>query len=249
MVRKHSGESRSEAQPRRVLKGHRQHGKRFIPPILDYVNLSEISWLGDLLPELIWIGLMNAQFGMRRGVELCVELAKAASACTTDAKGAYAFMSEYDQLPPAEQECVRGRLSESGALDHVTEGLRLLATHYPECPLAFLWSTKQREVHDEANLGTFKELVRDLADRRDKAATWVQATAVYVYFLNDKLKVPSSSALTDFTAIEAYPETEASTKIASYVRALINGLSGPLNLSSEWRNYFWNRGQELESCE
>jgi hypothetical protein len=249
MARKKAQKTGREAQRRRVLQGHRQYGKRFIPPFLDYLNSSEIGWLDDLLPELIWIGLMNAAFGIKRGVELSVELAKAASACTTGAQGAYVFVSEYDQLQPAEQECVRGHLSDSGALDHVTSALRVLAAHYPECPLAFLWSTKQYDAQDETALSKLRELILALADRREKAATWVQATAVYMCFLNDKLKVFRGSALADFTAIEAYPDTDESMKVASSVRASITGFLPSLNLSNDWRHYFWNRGLRLQPCE
>ena len=144
---------------------------------------------------------------------------------------------------------MRGRLSESGALDHVTSALRVLAAHYPECPLAFLWSTKQYDAQDETGLSKLKELILALADRRDKTATWMQATAVYVYFLNDKLKVFRGSAMADFTAIEAYPDTDESMKVASFVRASITGFLPTLNLSSDWRHYFWNKGRRLQPCE
>ena len=249
MTRKQPQKGRGEAQGPRVLKGHRQRGKRFIPPFLDYLNLRGISWLDELLPELIWIGLMNSKFGLKRGAELCVEVARAASACTTDSEGAYAFVSEYHRLQEAEQECAKRRLADSRALDPVIDGLRVLATHYSKCPLAFLWSGETHEVQDDVNLDTLKELIRELADRRGKAATFVQATAVYIYFLNDKLKVASTTALADFTAIEAYPETESSIRVASSIRAVLNGFMEPLGLSDEWRNYFWNRGRKLGPCE
>ena len=248
MATMNSGEASREQPRRRVLQDHRQRGKRFIPPFLDYGNLDEVGWLEDLLPELVWIGLMNATFGVKRGEELCVELARAALACAEDTKHAYAFVSEYGILGPTEQECVVDRLADSGVLDHLNRGLAVLATYYPECPLAFLWSNIQRDVQEEAILSTFKKLIVDLADRRDRPATFVQATAVSIYILNGKLKVFRDSGLADFTSIESYPETETSIKAASLIRAFINGLPGSPVLSADWRNYLWNRGRELEPC-
>jgi hypothetical protein len=232
-----------------VLKGHRQRGKRFVPPFLEYLNLTETRWLGDLLPELIWIALLIDHFEKKHGAELCVELAKAAAACSSTAPGAFAFISEYSGLQSSEQQCVIGKLVGSGVLSELSDALQVLTTYYPECPLAFIWSHQAPAAKSEDSLHRLKLLIGELTDRRGIAATFVQATAVYVYFLNDKLKVFTGSALADFTAVEAYPSTDASVKVASFVRALINGFPGPLDLSSHWRNYFWNRGRRLESCE
>jgi hypothetical protein len=77
----------------------------------------------------------------------------------------------------------------------------------------------------------------------------VQATAVYLYFVNDKLKVPSSSALANFPDIEQYPNNESSQMVATYIRALVNGLPLSLELPADWRRYFWDRGSTLEPCE
>lgn len=248
MSTKKQQKSGRETQRQRVLEGHRQRGKRFVPPWLEYFNLGETSWLDDLLPELLWIGLMNAKFGKKRGAELCVELASAAAACSSDAPGAFAFISEYSRLQSSEQERVIDRLVGSGVLGPLADALQVLATYYPECPLAFLWSTQVPALQGEESLHRLKLLIWELVDRHGIEATFLQATAVYTYFLTGKLKVFSGSALADFTAIEAYPDTEASVKVASLVRAAINGLPASLNLSSDWRNYFWNRGRSLESC-
>ena len=98
-------------------------------------------------------------------------------------------------------------------------------------------------------MGAIKELITELADRGSKQSTFMQATAVYVYFLNDKLKVTSSSALADFTAIEDYPDTEASLKVAASVRATITGITNIPDQPGDWQNYFWNRGRSLGQCE
>jgi hypothetical protein len=113
-------ESGPRPQRRRVLEGHYQHGKRFVPPLLEYMHLIETPWLNDLLPELLWIALVNSRFGIKRGSELCVELAKAATSYAGSGQGAFAFMSEYGQLQSNEQYHVKVQLR--GCLRRV-EGL------------------------------------------------------------------------------------------------------------------------------
>ena len=237
------------AGKRKVLKGYRQHGKRFVPPFLEYMNLSEVTWLDDLVPELIWLGLLNTIFEPKRAAELGVGLARAAAACVPKSIGAFAFISEYGMLKAKEKECVVSRLAKSGSLDHLADAIRGLVAHYPECPLGFLAASAPDEGQDQADLARIKQLLLDLSDRHATLATWTQAHAIYIYFLNDKLKVFSDTSLADFPAIEDYPDTEASLRVAASVRAAINGISGTSIPSDEWKNYFWNRGRSLGQCE
>ena len=205
--------------------------------------------MDDLLPELIWIGLVETNLGKKRSGELCVELAKTATTCSSDAQGAFAFISEYGNLSNREKESLVNRLGRTGALADIHESLQILDVHYPESPLAFLFPTYEQPKQSQGGLHELKMLISELEDRRGLVATNLQATAIYIYFLNDKLKVPRASAMADFPEIESYPDTEASRRVASSVRALINGFSGALDPSNEWRNYFWNRGRNLEPCE
>ena len=61
--------------------------------------------------------------------------------------------------------------------------------------------------------------------------------------------MPLGSTLAEFPAIEAYPNSDASLKVAAFVRKLINGSLESLTLPTYWRHYFWDRGQKLEACE
>ena len=47
-----------------MLSDHKQIGKRFIPPLLDFAgtdvnSLEKISWINCRLPELLWLGLLK----------------------------------------------------------------------------------------------------------------------------------------------------------------------------------------------
>jgi hypothetical protein len=44
---------------RKILPGHKQIGKRFIPPMKQIPNMRQMSYVNDMLPELIWLGLIN----------------------------------------------------------------------------------------------------------------------------------------------------------------------------------------------
>jgi hypothetical protein len=78
----------------------------------------------------------------------------------------------------------------------------------------------------------------------------MQANGVYIAFVTGKLQVAPGLSLANFPAIEKYPETEESRRVASGVRMAVNMFIGMAEQSpNDWQKYFWNRGLELEPCE
>ena len=80
----------------------------------------------------------------------------------------------------------------------------------------------------------------------------VQATATWLAFDAERLKVSAGLALADFPRIEDYPKTDQSQRIAASIRATLNQMFGELDLMASGTNWpiaFWNRGLELEPCE
>jgi hypothetical protein len=98
---------------------------------------------------------------------------------------------------------------------------------------------------------TIKTVVVELFNRASLAATMTQATAVWLAFDADRLKVAPGLALAQFQRIEDYPNTELSKKIAAAIRAGLNSFFGDTNLMASgtaWPVAFWNRGLEIEPC-
>ena len=58
------------AEKKIVLEGHKKVGSKFIPPMMQLPNWTEISYINQILPEIIWMGLINDEFGYRDGIDL-----------------------------------------------------------------------------------------------------------------------------------------------------------------------------------
>jgi hypothetical protein len=106
---------------------------------------------------------------------------------------------------------------------------------------------------ETCSLEAFKQLLASLFDRGATPATFMQANAVYIAFTCGRLAVAPHLTLANFPAIQDFPNTEESKRIASAVRGTVSMMYGHLRpkppAGDEWVRYFWNRGLELESCE
>ena len=232
-----------------MLESHKRIGKRLVPPPAEIGTLNEVSWVDRLLPELLWIGLLNAEYGVATGAHVCAEVVKAAKPelkglgrnamlCSTSS---FALFGR-DQLAR-----IRERLESVRVLSDLQSAISPLCGAYPKCPLSGL----MRGIDDvESAMAKIREVLPSLFNRRDEAATFVQIHAVYMMFTQGRLSVSRATSFANFPAVEAYPRTEESRQIAAGCRSVVNVLlSDSLNDGEmSWPGYFWNRGLELEKC-
>lgn len=240
----------AQNRPPRALADHKKIGKKFVPPLIaELGRFSEIRWVNDLVPEFVWLALLCDRHGLQTGTDLARRLALAA----TDARRAkrrewFALASAYAELEASERDTVVAKLEADGAAQQIREALSPLTAFYPECLLSFLSVDRPRSGDD--SLEDFKDVLVSIFDKWDTPGTFAQATAVYIAFVSDMLKVFKGLALANFPAIEDFPSTEESQRVASSVRSTVLTLYEHFKThqSTAWISYFWKRGLELDDC-
>ena len=232
-----------------MLESHKRYGKRFVPPLVEAGPWKEIDWVDQLLPELLWIGLLNAEHGIETGAHLCAEVVAAAKP-ELEALGQNAFLcrtSSFELFSRDQLKRIREQLNSAHVLSDLQVALSPLCVAYPKCPFANL---ARGTGTLEPAVAKIREVLPTLFDRWDEAATFVQVHAVYMAFIQGRLVVVEDTSLANFPAVIEYPHTEESRKIASGCRGFVSMLlADKLNDSERsWPGYFWNRGLELEKC-
>ena len=234
----------------RALADHRKVGNKYIPPLTAELGpLTEIRWVNDLVPEFVWLALLSTRYGPKMGTDLARRLALAANAARgAKRKAWFALTSAYAELDPSERDVVVAKLEADGAAQQIREALTPLLTLYPECPLRFLFVDLPQSGND--SLEDFKTVLESIFDKGDIAGTFAQATAVYIAFVSDMLRVFKGLALANFPAIEDFPNTEESQRVASSVRStvLIFYSHFKTDHSTAWISYFWKHGLDLDDC-
>jgi len=238
---------------KKILQDYKRQGKTFIPPFTHMLGpLQEISWVKTMIPELVWIALIQQHYGHSKGVSLITSLTRLARKCAPSEKiRIFVTISSFKEMTSDEQLCLQSELGVSGELFEIQKAFTPLIVFYPECTLRFLFSTMP-SLTDGGNkhLENFKTLVAGLYDKTSRNTMMVQATPVWLAFDSGALKVFEGLTLASFPEIEKYPNTELSQKVAASIRASVPMFFTEHHYpaSSNWPRYFWNRGFEIDRC-
>ena len=240
---------------KKVLGDHKRQGKTYVPPFTHMIGpLQEISWVKTILPELLWIALLQNHHGHRRGVELVTVLARTSRKFSSSTKlQIFGAISSFMKLSDTEKDNIRNALAAAGELFPIQEAIFPLIAFYPDCPLHFLFAHNASSIDTgllDADLNRLRSVAAGLYDKTTRDATMVQATMVWLAFDADVLKVARHLPLAKFPEIEKYPDSELSQEIASSVRSSVQAFFVPpfYSESADWPRYFWNRGLEIDHC-
>jgi Family of unknown function (DUF5677) len=242
----------------RVLRDHTQKGKQFLPPFLSMkVPMTAIDWVGEFVPDFLWLGLLIHKFGPNTGLGLATELAKRTLKNRPGTKKRiYSFSSAYERISIRAAEKVRGELAAEGYLDHLREGLYPLFSLYPTTPLAFLFEgpgMEDPQMSVDESLGVLKYVTGQLIERTTRLSAITQTAAVAILASTGKLHVQPDSPMANLEAILDYPDNEESQILASCVRASVNGLGGPMSgdvmARTKWPERFWRQGYQVSVCD
>ncbi len=236
-----------------VLSDHKRIGKKFVPPMVAAIGkLSEVSWVEQIMPQVIWIALLIDAFGFKDGVDCSLAISRCSKESSDQSGIWFGWLSSFSSLSKDQRSAMIGCLEKQGVVEKIRHTFQSFSVLYPDFPLTFLVvDGKDADEQDAAKgIEDVKRILLDLYNRRSLFATRVQATVIYLAFVNDFLKVQRGLALADFPEIEKYPDTERSKEVAASIRATINLLAGEFQDSrfDSWSNYFWNRGLEIDAC-
>lgn len=232
----------------KILKGYKQIGKRFIPPMMTLGEFKEVSWNNEILPELIWFGILNEKFGVHRGIDLGVKISKEAAEIFDKKEPTnFAFLSSYKFLNKIQKKVIIESLMKKNILETFRYGLNTFYDLFPDFPLNFLFNEPPRKV-TEYDVSDFKKFIPQYFDRRNKPAMLIQANAEYIpaicgqVFYLEKVGAPNlESIVKQFGSDE---EKKASSQVRAYVN--FNYGSQKELLTNQWPKYFWNRCFQME---
>jgi hypothetical protein len=135
-----------------VLADHKRRGKTLLAPFNHMIGpLREVSWVRSIIPEILWIGLIQFQHGIVGGGQLITSMARLAREVHSDSSSEiFATASSFLKLSDSEWVDLRKGLASTGELFSIQEPLMPLIALYPECPLEPIFAIPPMTVPDGA---------------------------------------------------------------------------------------------------
>ena len=251
-------QSKQDKSRKNVLSNYKKVGKSYIPPFVYRlsdrgIELQAIKWLDNILPEILWIGLLNEKYGVKDGTEIALSFTQTyLKVLNSDERKMFLTTVAYSELSSDQRSGIVKELEGSKILMCIKQALDFLIAFYPNCPLHFLFEKEKPKLKDpEESLHKFMEIVAGFIDRRSKPAMLMQASAIHISLITKVLNIKRDNNLINLKAIIDYPETEESRQVASNIRATLSSffMHDYPEDGSHWVKYFWSQGMKIVPCE
>jgi hypothetical protein len=234
---------------KKLLSGHKRIGKKFIPPMKQVPGLREMSYIDDLLPELIWLGLINDRIGFVPGARLFEQIVAAALQASKGRPPTnYALISSYRSFNKVEQQVFLHSLSTMSALDQLKEYLAPLVLLYDECPIRFI-GPPETVTTENTLLAALRSSVERHIDKYETPGIVLNGMMLVSRLLTKTIHFSSEIVMPDFNAVVDSPGSEEAKRASGFMRANAMAELGMLNIGNDWARFFWNRSYALTPCE
>ncbi|MEP0821252.1 MAG: hypothetical protein HRF44_00245 [Ignavibacterium sp.] len=234
---------------KKPLNGYARKGKRFIPPMKQITGMREQSYIDDLLPELIWLGLIHDRMGYRFGADLLetiIELSK--NWLKSGAPINYAMQIAYGGLSEEQKAEIVNEWRKREWLDDIQHALAPLVLLYDGFAMAFV-GPPPSVITREGLILRIKECVKKHIDKYETPGVVLCGSLLLTRLMAGTITFARDIELPDLNAVVERPGSEEAKRAASFMRASAMTEMAMLDPPKYWPRYFWNRGAELSPCE
>lgn len=239
------------AEKKKVLEGHKKVGSKFVPPMMQLPNLTEISYINQILPEIIWMGLINDEFGYRDGIDLSSNLARRAfDLKETDKHINFTLVSNFNLLSAERKSELVRSLEETSELVKFRDSLLPLIALYEEFPLSFLGMSEK--IFDKIELiEKIKNCIKKHINKYDTPALIIQANVMYVRGSTGGLHVAPHIEIPDLNTLIEDPESKKAERAGAFVRISAMQEMMPMRETRicDWAESFWNQSYKIDKCD
>ena len=232
-----------------LLEGHKRVGKRFIPPMKQIPFNTSVSYVNDMLPELLWIGLINDRVGYVAGARIIEKVFLAVDAIKDKGQqGNFALMSCFNCLTSGQKSKLIVILKEKGVLDTLQDAVAPLVLLYDECPIRFFGPPNSTYSHDKL-ITRVKECVGKTINRYETPAIVLYGAMLLARLATKMIKFPADMKLPNFNSVITAPDSDEAKHAAGFMRASGLGEFGMIKPDPAWAKRFWNHNYEISPCE
>jgi hypothetical protein len=234
--------------PKNILQGYVQRKKKLISPINSLDNIKSYGYVNDLLPELLWLGLIHDHSGylIGRDVLKCVTtLEKEWPKPETPMN--FALQSSYENLSESQKEELLKSWEEKGLLEKIRNALAPLVLFYDRFSLQFI-GPPDSIISQDALLKRLEKVVSLTSNKYDTPGVMLHGALFLNNLMADRIRISSEIDLPDFEAVIHAIDSPEGKRAAGFLRASAMAQMAFISPPSDWAEYFWSTSYSLATC-
>lgn len=237
------------AKQKQNLKDYKREGKRFIPPLKQLPQVREFSYVNDMLPDLVWMGLIHDRAGYHFGAKVLEVVVKVTKEVPPREKSFnYALQVAYAGLSDELKSKILRGWEQENLLNSIRDAIAPLILLYDGCPLAFVGPPEN--VLSESDL--VSRISRTVAKHLDKTETpgmVLHGTMLLTRLMAGTIKFAQHIEIPDLNSVIDNPGSDEARRAASFMRSSAGAEWAMLEVPNDWAKHFWNRNAKLSKCE
>jgi hypothetical protein len=232
---------------RKALDGYVKQGKKLISPLNALPNMKSYGYVDDLLPELLWIGLINDHRGYVKGREVLECVVNVVKEWDVSIKN-FALQSAYDQLSEEQKSEILDAWKSAKLLEDIKYSIAPLVLLFDRCALRFV-GPPSLVIPVPTLVERLERVVGAAADKYATPGIMLHGALLLHNLIAGRIHFSSEIEVPDFNAVIDRPSSDDARRAASFMRATAMAHVAFADPPKEWSAYFWNASYDLVSCE
>lgn len=233
----------------KILEDHKKVGSKLIPPMAQ-LGMTEISYVNQIFPEIVWMGLINQREGYRSGTKVVEFMAKRSNEIKTSEKYInFSLASSYGKLGEEQKTQIVADLKKENIYSIIQQSLAPLTCLYDNFPMAFLGPPIEH-IGKDTLIEVLKACISKYINKYEQPGMVMQASVMYIRGITGGLFFAKGLEVPDLDKIINDFDSEEGQRAASSVRAFVLSEYIPLGeeKSDSWARSFWNQCYKLDKC-
>ena len=234
--------------PKKVLSGYVQRKKKLISPLNSLDNIKSIGFVDDLLPELLWLGLIHDHYNYvigRDALECVTALEKIWPKLEKPLN--FALQSSYKGFTDDQKSTLLAAWREKGLLEKIQYALAPLVILYDDFALRFV-GPPDSAVPEEVLINRLEKVVSNASDRYSTPGVMLYGALFLNNLMAGRIIISQEIDLPDFDAVIHDLDSAEGKRAASFLRASAMAQRSFASPLGDWADRFWARSYELIPC-
>jgi len=234
--------------PKKVLPGYVQRKKKLISPLNALDNIKSIGFVDDLLPELLWLGLINDHYGYIVGRDVLECMTTLEKSWTKLEKPLnFSLQSSYKELSDDQKSSILAAWAEKELLEKVQYAIAPLVLLYDDFALRFV-GPPCSVVPEASLINRLERVVSSASDRYSTPGVMLYGALFMNNIMAGRMHISQEIDLPDFDAVIRDIDSAEGKRAASFLRASAMAQMSFASPPGDWADRFWARSYELIPC-